>query len=605
MGQKFVYDRLNRLKNSQFYYFNIYSTSPWKPTSQYNSTYSYDRNGNILNLSRYEAKNGQAAQMDALTYKYESGTNRLDHVLDRVSDTVFDHDIDSQPQANYYYNESGNLIFDQHELQSISWTPSGKVGLIKKADGSIITFLYDATGNRVVKKVNNIRTHTETAATFYVPDAQGNIMATYNRIVNYSSEYNGIVIEYWLDEQPIYGSGRLGVRTGTNYGVRGELYDSSGEIVMEDNIPAYYSGRTTRRLGRKQYELTDHLGNVRVLFGDRITGTLQANTLQPNILATNSYYPYGMLIKSLSQNSDSYRWGFNGMEKDDEIKGVGNSYDFVERMYDTRIARFITPDPLMAHNPTWSPFVFGLNNPVVFVDKNGEWPGVTFFFFEFDVGVGLSYGLNYVEQSGIAYDEIGKTHLVMNRAIYIVNQNLEEGSKDPNLVIGASIGLTANAKQNWSAETFAGLIGQGSSTYPVPVGTGAAGLAVNIGFNENEISAGLGIGAGVKISYINTQIKESISLTDEEASKVNSSSDIWANSWIVNDVQRVVDEKGNTVKFKATVATRNIKRELIDTGIPVYSKAVADEKGNLSPEGVWMSESYQTESVKAEKNEKK
>jgi hypothetical protein len=33
-----------------------------------------------------------------------------------------------------------------------------------------------------------------------------------------------------------------------------------------------------------------------------------------------------------------YRYGFNGMEKDDEVKnGKGNSYDFGARMYDSRL----------------------------------------------------------------------------------------------------------------------------------------------------------------------------------------------------------------------------------------------------------------------------
>ncbi len=31
-----------------------------------------------------------------------------------------------------------------------------------------------------------------------------------------------------------------------------------------------------------------------------------------------------------------YRYGFNGMEKDDEISGSGNSYDFGARTYDPR-----------------------------------------------------------------------------------------------------------------------------------------------------------------------------------------------------------------------------------------------------------------------------
>ena len=44
--------------------------------------------------------------------------------------------------------------------------------------------------------------------------------------------------------------------------------------------------------------------------------------------------------------SNSYRYGFNGMEKDDEVKGSGNSYDFGARMYDSRLGRWLSIDAL-------------------------------------------------------------------------------------------------------------------------------------------------------------------------------------------------------------------------------------------------------------------
>ncbi|MDR2910341.1 MAG: hypothetical protein LBV47_03105, partial [Bacteroidales bacterium] len=116
--------------------------------------------------------------------------------------------------------------------------------------------------------------------------------------------------------------------------------------------------------------VTDEKGNVRVLFGDRLTK--QAGSLSPNILATNSYYPYGMLIKSLSQNSDSYRWGFQGHEQDNEIKGIGNHLKFGDYGYDTRLGRRWNLDPvdqIVISNYA----VFG-NNPIINVDPDGQYP---------------------------------------------------------------------------------------------------------------------------------------------------------------------------------------------------------------------------------------
>lgn len=73
-----------------------------------------------------------------------------------------------------------------------------------------------------------------------------------------------------------------------------------------------------------------------------------------------------------TEKLDGYRYAFNGMERDDEVKGVGNSYDFGARIYDPRIGRWLAKDPRMAKQPAWSPYKAFLDNPIVFVDPNGE-----------------------------------------------------------------------------------------------------------------------------------------------------------------------------------------------------------------------------------------
>jgi RHS repeat-associated protein len=68
---------------------------------------------------------------------------------------------------------------------------------------------------------------------------------------------------------------------------------------------------------------------------------------------------------------------------DDEIKGVGNSVNYLFRMHDPRLGRWLSPDPKFALQPNWSPYKFGLNNPIIFVDpegktefySNGKWIG--------------------------------------------------------------------------------------------------------------------------------------------------------------------------------------------------------------------------------------
>ncbi|MGZ5486578.1 MAG: RHS repeat domain-containing protein [Nitrososphaeraceae archaeon] len=80
-------------------------------------------------------------------------------------------------------------------------------------------------------------------------------------------------------------------------------------------------------------------------------------------------------MSSRSFSASRYRYGFNGKESDDEIKGGGNSYDFGERIFDPRIGRWLTPDP--EHQFKLSPYLSFANNPILFTDPDGGWvPGV-------------------------------------------------------------------------------------------------------------------------------------------------------------------------------------------------------------------------------------
>ncbi|GIK68936.1 MAG: hypothetical protein BroJett020_02310 [Bacteroidota bacterium] len=73
-----------------------------------------------------------------------------------------------------------------------------------------------------------------------------------------------------------------------------------------------------------------------------------------------------------SFNSSEYSYGFNGKLKDDEIKGSGNSYDFGARIYDPRLGRWLSVDPLAVKYPFASPYNFALNTPIQAVDPDGE-----------------------------------------------------------------------------------------------------------------------------------------------------------------------------------------------------------------------------------------
>jgi RHS repeat-associated protein len=84
------------------------------------------------------------------------------------------------------------------------------------------------------------------------------------------------------------------------------------------------------------------------------------------------YSPFGVTLDGRTMQNDFYRQGFNGMEKDDEVKGEGNSYDFGARMYDARSGRWLTIDALAAKYPSLSPYNFVANSPLIYVDFDGR-----------------------------------------------------------------------------------------------------------------------------------------------------------------------------------------------------------------------------------------
>lgn len=96
-----------------------------------------------------------------------------------------------------------------------------------------------------------------------------------------------------------------------------------------------------------------------------------ANGVIVNDISVNAV-SFGVNTPIALRNGAAYRYGFNGMERDDEMKGSGNSYDFGARIYDSRLGRFLSIDPLSAKNVSKSPFHFASNSPIYFVDSKGE-----------------------------------------------------------------------------------------------------------------------------------------------------------------------------------------------------------------------------------------
>lgn len=67
----------------------------------------------------------------------------------------------------------------------------------------------------------------------------------------------------------------------------------------------------------------------------------------------------------------TYRYGFNGKEMDNETYGQGNEYDYGMRVYNPRIGRFLSVDPLTIKFSWYTPYQFAGNKPIWATDLDG------------------------------------------------------------------------------------------------------------------------------------------------------------------------------------------------------------------------------------------
>jgi len=303
---------------------DINSTFPInaKISNCFATSYSYDFNGNITNLRRSD---NVGNLLHSINYGYEDRRNRLGNI------NVTGSDISS---SSYRYDALENLITDTIEGIHIDWNVIGKVRSVQTPN-NMLNFAYNPFGQRQIKRTDN-------DSTYYVHDATGNVMGIYLK------DYPAIT----TIERPIYGSSRLGIMN------KAVVFNLTGSLVSKSNST----------IGIKEYELSDHLGNVSLVVLDR--KNCNNSVIKPVVKSYTDYYPFGYPI-SFRTHSSSYRYGFNGQEGDNEIYGDKLNYAFQYRMYDARIGRFWSIDPLKSSYPWNSTYAFAENRVIDGIEFEG------------------------------------------------------------------------------------------------------------------------------------------------------------------------------------------------------------------------------------------
>ena len=357
----YSYDVLNRLIGMQAIQGLNKEVNNWTPAllPDFKEDISYDPNGNIRTYKRKGNNTfaGQPLDMDDMAYNYTSGTNRLSYITDAVASTNYANDIDNQATGNYSYSAGGQLILDRAAgITSIQWTGYDKIRLISTSGSGTINYTYGVDQNRISKTAKGIQT-------WYVRDGLGNVMSVYTK--GDSSLNGGLLTQ---TEAHLYGSNRLGIHT-LNTNVQSA---ATPEIIPINGLGSGININFSR--GKKFFELSNHLGNVLATVSDKKIGVSSDGKLidhyQPDLVSAQEYYPFGMQMQGRGFSSSKYRYGFNGQEKSDEIKGEGNSYTALFWEYDPRTGRRWNLDPRFS--VSISPYNTFSGNPVFFKDTKGD-----------------------------------------------------------------------------------------------------------------------------------------------------------------------------------------------------------------------------------------
>lgn len=103
------------------------------------------------------------------------------------------------------------------------------------------------------------------------------------------------------------------------------------------------------------------------------TGGTTIDYYNADVATANDYYSFGMGMpgRKFVQGNNKYRYGFNGKENDNDVKGDGNQQDYGMRIYDPRLGRFLSVDPITKKYLELTPYQFASNTPIWGTDLDG------------------------------------------------------------------------------------------------------------------------------------------------------------------------------------------------------------------------------------------
>jgi len=352
---KLEYNEIGQLKNKKLHSEN-------NGTSFINSTtYSYNERG---------WTNKSSSSHFTYELKYNTGTNA--QYNGNIAQQLWGHGSTSTPNVYSYTYDPLNRLKTGVSTgtvmsEALSYDDMGNIKTLKRDNGTEI--VYDYLVNNVAS--NRLQKLTGGLTGTYSYDANGNALTdrtgmafTYNHLnLPKTATKTGTSVTYLYDAagSKLRKTAVVGSTTTIRDYVGGIEYSKVGTgaqaIEMIHIGEGYLQRSGTNYI--YHYNLTDHLGNVRV--------TLQrATATTGTIIQKHDYYPFGK-SKALSISGIN-KYLYNGKEVQEELSG---QQDYGARFYDAEIGRWNVIDPLAEQYRRWSPYNYTMNNPIRFIDPDG------------------------------------------------------------------------------------------------------------------------------------------------------------------------------------------------------------------------------------------
>jgi RHS repeat-associated protein len=309
-------------------------------------------------------------------------------------------------------------------------------------NGAIFHYIYDASGERVLKGRSNGQTAYVNGENKGGSGNMGNFTVYVNPYLVLKS--GGYTKHYYIEGQRIVsklgggidnnGKGPLKAGEGkVDYnGKQQKIRDGivknlkflglDGSILTagkSGKIPPGQLNTKTQGGGKTDTETFQYFYHP-----DHLGSTSYITDASGEVYQHLEYFAFGETFVEEHSNTERTPYLYNGKELDEET----GLYYYGARYYDPRTSLWQSVDPLAGRYPSWSPYNFTLNNPLTFIDPDGR--KVVFAKgaseeFKKQFAAAVQY-LNENKLSGMLA-ELEKSDIV-----YTIQEGNNRGSFDPN-----------------------------------------------------------------------------------------------------------------------------------------------------------------------------